>query len=130
MIYRASASFPGDNIWTFRAKLVRVIDGDTVDVMIDAGFHSMQLERLRLLGVNCPEVKGPTREAGLAATRYTTDWLLAAANQWVEDEWSLLLQTEKSDVFGRYLSRVWRQYDRRCLNDDLLTLGHAVVDIR
>ena len=51
------------------------------------------------------------------------DWL-----SWVEGmEWPLTVQTAKSDAFGRYLARIWRTTDGRCLNDDLLAAGHAVV---
>ena len=107
--------------WRFRAKLVRVLDGDTCDVMLDAGFQTYREERLRLLGVNCPEVHGATRAAGLEATRFSANWLAAAG-----DGWSLVVESSKSDVFGRYLARVTRVSDGACLNDDLLAAGHAV----
>lgn len=110
-------------LWAYRAKLGRVVDGDTVDVTIDAGFHGYRLERLRLLGVNCPEVRGVTKAAGDAATAFVRQWMMQSATP---DEWHLRVQTAKSDVFGRFLASVWRTTDGACLNDDLLSSGHAV----
>ena len=43
-------------MWTYRAKLIRVIDGDTVDVDIDLGFGIWQKnERVRIMGIDTPE---------------------------------------------------------------------------
>ena len=111
-------------IWAYRAQLVRVIDGDTLQIVIDQGLNTHRAERIRLLGVNTPEVKGATRPAGLAAAGYVTSWLGAVP---ADDEWPLILQTAKGDAFGRWLARVWRVTDGRCLNDDLLAVGHARV---
>lgn len=114
-------TMPGQ-LWVFRARPVRAVDGDTIDVIIDAGFRSTRTERLRLLGVNTPELHGASRAAGLAAKAYVEAWLAAAGGA----AWPLVLRTEKSDEFGRYLGRVWRASDGACLNDDLLSSGHAV----
>lgn len=112
------------DIWAYRARLVRVIDGDTLDVTIDQGLHTHRTERLRLLGVNTPEVKGATRPAGLAAAGYVTSWLGAVP---AGAEWPLIVRTAKSDTFGRWLATVWRSSDGACLNEALLTSGHATV---
>lgn len=111
-----------DSLWTYRARLEGIVDGDTLDVLVDCGFRNFRSERLRLLGVNTPEMKGATRYEGLAAKVYVNAWMAEAR----VDEWSLVIQTEKSDAFGRFLARVWRITDGRCLNDDLLANGHAV----
>ena len=43
-------------MYEYKAKLVRVIDGDTIDVDIDLGFKVfLQKERVRLFGINTPE---------------------------------------------------------------------------
>ena len=43
-------------MWTYRAKVVRVIDGDTVDVDVDLGFGIWQKnERVRIMGIDTPE---------------------------------------------------------------------------
>lgn len=111
-----------DQTWVYRARLERVVDGDTVDVVVDAGFHGFRRERLRLLGVNAPEVHGATKAEGAAATEFTRAWFATEAPA----EWPLVIQTEKSDAFGRFLAVVWRVSDRSCLNRQLLRAGYAV----
>lgn len=111
-------------LWTYRARLERVVDGDTVDLYIDAGFRSYRSERLRLLGVNCPEVHGTSKAAGLASTAYTANWLQQGV---ALDQWPLVVQTHRSDAFGRYLATIWRVVDGTCLNEALLEAGMAVA---
>lgn len=111
-------------IWAYRARVERVVDGDTLQIVIDQGLNTHRAERIRLLGVNTPEMRGPSRPAGLAAAGYVTSWLgLVPA----DDEWPLIVQTAKGDAFGRWLARVWRRHDGRELNADLIESGHAVV---
>lgn len=112
-----------DQQWVFRARLVRVIDGDTIDVTIDQGLHTYRTERLRLLGLNAQEMRGTERPVGELAKAFVVDWLFAAGL----DDWPLVVQTYKSDVFGRYLANVWRAVDGACLNDDLISSNNAVV---
>jgi micrococcal nuclease len=112
------------HLWVFRARAVNVVDGDTIDVVIDAGFRATRVERLRLLGLNTPERKTPTRAAGDAARAFAMAWLDLAASD--GDEWPLVVQTEKSDAFGRYLATIWDRATGRCLNDDLIASGNAV----
>ena len=58
-------------MWTYRAKVVRVIDGDTVDVDIDLGFGIWQKnERVRIMGIDTPEsrtINKIEKKFGLAA---------------------------------------------------------------
>ena len=43
-------------MWTYRAKVIKVVDGDTVDVDIDLGFGIWQKnERVRIMGIDTPE---------------------------------------------------------------------------
>ena len=43
-------------MWTYRAKVIKVVDGDTVDVDIDLGFGiSQKNERVRIMGIDTPE---------------------------------------------------------------------------
>lgn len=43
------------SIWGYRVKIIRCVDGDTVDVEIDLGFQVKLSERLRLAGIDTPE---------------------------------------------------------------------------
>ena len=58
-------------MWTYRCKLKKVIDGDTVDVDIDLGFGIWQMnERVRIMGIDTPESRTKNKiekKFGLAA---------------------------------------------------------------
>jgi micrococcal nuclease len=116
-----------DHQWVWRARCINVVDGDTIDVEIDAGFKSVRTERIRLLGVNTPEMKKPTYAAGQAAKGFTTSWIELSSIP--VDSWPLIIQTHKSDAFGRYLADVWNHHGEH-LNSDLIASGNAVEDIR
>ncbi len=60
--------------YTRRAKLIRVIDGDTVVLSIDLGWASSIEEHVRLHGLDTPEIRGPEREEGLHYKEYVEDW--------------------------------------------------------
>ena len=116
--------------WLWRARVVRVIDGDTLDLEIDCGFHTLRTERVRLLGVNTPERKGATRDAGSLAAEAAGDWL-DRQNGWADYCWPLLVETFKADAFGRYLARIWPADASpddtfADLSSHLLSTGHAV----
>jgi endonuclease YncB( thermonuclease family) len=119
-----------DRLWVYRASWERVVDGDTIDIRVDQGFRNFRRERLRLLGVNAPEMRGVTRDAGLAARTFVEEWLQEAELATPDDYWPLVIETAKSDAFGRFLSMVWRIWDGACLNDALIEAGHAMIDIR
>ena len=44
-----------DNLYCYRATVLRVVDGDTIDVMLDLGFSVSLKERIRFYGINAPE---------------------------------------------------------------------------
>lgn len=44
-------------IYKYNAKLIRVIDGDTVDAMVDLGFNTWAKKRIRLYDIDAPEVR-------------------------------------------------------------------------
>ena len=62
----------------FKAKVKRVVDGDTLDVEIDLGFHLTLSERIRLIGVDTPETRtsDPVEKAnGLKSKEFVTGFL-------------------------------------------------------
>jgi endonuclease YncB( thermonuclease family) len=114
--------------WVFPANLVRVIDGDTQEFMLDLGFTIRTDADFRLLGINTPEVVGVSKAAGLAAKEYAVEWVRNGYNA-SPLEWPFRIQTRKSadrEKYGRWLATVWRLVDGRCLNSDLVEAGHAV----
>ena len=86
-------------MYEYNCKIVRVVDGDTVDVDIDLGFnHWIHGERIRLFGVDCPECRSRNKEekaAGLAAKNFVKGLL--------HDGGTYTLTTREKGKFGRYL---------------------------
>jgi len=126
-------------LWHYRAFVIRVVDGDTLDVFVDKGFGEYTRQRVRLLGIDTPEMrprKGSPEEriAEKAAARKATDRVVhLVANK------EIILKTAKAGKFGRWLAvvylpedvitelgRVADGRDRLSLNDLLLEEGHAV----
>ena len=114
------------------SRLVYVIDGDTqvFDYVADMGFQKVTFQAVvRLLGVNCPEKKGRTAEAGKRATKFAEDWL---AGKMVAGGRPLFLrlrpdQKGRLDAFGRLLGVV-ETYDseRQTLQRALIESGNAI----
>jgi endonuclease YncB( thermonuclease family) len=67
-----------DWTWTVPATVVEVLDGDTVVVNLDLGWRVYRNEeRIRVAGIAAPEIRGPEREAGLAAKAHAESLLPA-----------------------------------------------------
>ena len=111
----------------YTAKVLKVIDGDTLDVMIDLGFSIHHKARVRLYGVNTPESRTKDlaeKQMGLKAKSFTTDW--AARHP------TVFLKTiaGKDDKYGRVLALIYSDKDVKseltaCLNLDIISSGYA-----
>ena len=56
------------DLYTYKAKCVSVYDGDSITLDIDLGFnHWMLNQKIRLLGIDTPEIRGPERPEGLVS---------------------------------------------------------------
>ena len=108
----------------YNAKVVRVVDGDTLDLMVDLGFSIHHKVRVRLYGINTPESRTRDLEEkalGLQAKDYVVDWL--------DGHPDIMLQTskDKAGKYGRILATIWSDGQMTaCLNADLLDSGNAV----
>lgn len=111
-----------DCLWHYRARITRVIDGDSLVAELDTGFHSYRWEKLRLLGVDCPEMVGEHKAAGIAAKLFVMQWVGVPT----PGDWRFLIKTTKSDSFGRYLAYVIRLEDGASLTAALIAAGHGV----
>ena len=104
-------------MYEYKAYVRKVYDGDTVTVDIDLGFGVvMQSQKLRLLRINAPEVRGKEREAGLKSRDALRSKI---AGKWV----IIKTQRDKKGKYGRWLAEI--MLDGVCVNDWLLTEGHA-----
>lgn len=123
-------AFPG---FTFRAAALKVVDGDTVDLLIDTGFRTYKTERIRLVGIDTPEMNSRVeadRVLALAAKNKLAELLkidLIGANLSTVT-WNLLIVTSKSDSFGRWLAEIF--VDGVSVNQKLIELGLAEEYVR
>lgn len=102
-------------MYDYKAKVQRVVDGDTVDLDIDVGFHMRALVRVRLVGVDTPEVYGPNAcEEGKEASAFTKDLLPEGQD--------VIVTTQKTGKYDRWLAII-ELPDGRCINDLLIAEG-------
>lgn len=112
-------------MYTYHATVDRVVDGDTVDLIIDLGFKITTNQRIRLRGINTPEtynVKKNSEEykKGMAAKEYVILRMEQNQNK-------VIIETEK-DVgkYGRYIGIIRLDDSVVSLNDELVNKGLAV----
>jgi len=88
-------------MYEYRAFVRRVYDGDTITVDIDLGFNIItKNQKIRLLGINAPEIRGNSRKEGLKSRDFLREKI---SGKWV------ILKTEKDrkGKFGRWLGRIF-----------------------
>lgn len=92
-------------MYEYRAKLNRVVDADTIDLDVDLGFHISTLIRVRLLGVDAPEIFSVKRSSeeyqrGMAAKAFVVKWFEGAG--------AVSVVTQKTGKYGRWLGTILR----------------------
>lgn len=106
-------------------RVVHVVDGDTLD--IDAPDDDKQVTRIRLLGVDTPEVARGTREGmyfGAEASAFAKETLL-------DRRVHVVLPPDRTrGRFGRLLAYVFLKRGGRMFNEMLLEEGYAYADLR
>jgi micrococcal nuclease len=102
-------------MYEYRAKVIRVVDGDTLHLDVDQGFDSHLLLTVRLLGINAPE--NSTAE-GKITTAYLKERIEGK-------EIFLKTQKDRREKYGRYLADIY--LDNVCINDELLEKRYASI---
>ena len=111
-------------MYEYKATMVKIVDGDTVDVSIDLGFDIQYNSRVRLYGINTPESRTrdlEEKKRGLAAK--------ARVEELVPVGSSVILRTQKDGKgkFGRILGMIFKDiYAEDSINQMLVAEGHAV----
>lgn len=124
--WRKQRTKMSERFW-YGATVLNVIDGDTIDLMIDLGFNIHHKVRVRLYGVNTPESRTKNlaeKELGNKAKKFTMDWL--TNHKWVY----INTIPDKNDKYGRILARIFTsdKIDNpttACLNVDIIQAGLA-----
>lgn len=125
-------------MFVYKATVRRVVDGDTLDLLIDLGFGVLHKTRVRLHGVNTPEITGVKHDSdeyrkGIAARQFVIEWV--GMNQ--RDNFQQLIDPVvtirsrdakrlKAGKYGRWIVEVERD-DGELLSQVLLEKGHAVA---
>ncbi len=137
-------------MYEYNAKIIRIVDGDTVDAILtlepqrlvemgdkanvwwDFGFYFFApvadasrlprtVQRIRLTGIDTPEVRGSEKVEGLVSA--------AALKKMIETEelvyrGGIKIQTEKKGKYGRYLGTLFTSGGVN-LNEEMIRLGYA-----
>ena len=106
----------------YSAKVLRVVDGDTCDAMIDLGFNTWVKKRIRFYGVDTWESRKRNLEEkkkGLAAKEYVKDLLENS------DEGKFVLKSYGVGKYGRVLGELFVKGNEKSVNELLKENGHA-----
>ena len=104
-------------------KVENIVDGDTIDVLIDLGFDILFASRVRLAGIDTPESRTKDlkeKALGLESKEYLKKAL--------KDAKSVVIKTEKmdsSEKYGRILGWIYINDDTVSLNDMMINDGYA-----
>ena len=111
-----------NNLYHYKAKVTSVYDGDTCTVDIDLGLGTwIHGEKIRLSGINAPEVRGAEREDGLKSRDFLRDLI---------DGKEIVIRTFEDDKgkYGRYLGEIFLANDGGQfinINDQMVSEGFA-----
>ena len=108
-------------MYTYKAILDRVVDGDTVDALIDLGFDTHVKKRIRLYGMDAWESRTRDKEEkvkGLAAKARLIQIL-------DENENKFILVSHGVGKFGRCLGELFLTSNSDSINNQLVLEGHA-----
>ena len=116
-------------MYTYKAKLLRVVDGDTCDAQIDLGFDVSVKKRIRFAGINAPESRTrDLKEKALGLAAKDRVKAILAENP------SFTLESTDLGKYGRVLGKIHiniidgsESLTQICLNDQLIKEGHAVA---
>jgi micrococcal nuclease len=103
--------------YIYNGTLINVVDGDTVDVQIDLGFYTHTFQRMRLSGIDTPELNSQDPEQRELAKK-ARDFVKQFLGQ------AITLKSYKKDKYGRFLAEIYLT-DGSTINSRLLSEGLA-----
>ena len=116
-------------MYQYEAKLDRVVDGDTIDVVIDLGFDVFIKKRIRLVGIDTPECR--TRDLEEKARGLAVKARVIAI---LKENIKFVLESTELGKYGRVLGKIHisildgvELLTQVCLNDQLIKEKHATA---
>lgn len=105
-------------MYEYKAKIIKVYDGDTFTFEVDLGFSIKVKERLRLARIDTPELRGDEREEGLKVRDYVRKLILNK---------TVTINVMKKGKYGRYITEVIYMGNGHPnnLSDHLIAIGMA-----
>jgi micrococcal nuclease len=103
-------------MYEYRAKIVKVYDGDTVTAVVDLGFNVSVTEKIRLYGLDTPEIRGEERADGLISRDRLRERIL-------DQEVTIKTFKDKKGKYGRYIAEIFLGDEN--INEWLITEGLA-----
>lgn len=111
-----------NNLYTYKIKeWLKIYDGDTVTVIIDCGFGIYLKQRIRLFGINAPEIRGSERPEGLKSKQR----LIELVQEYKDDIYVKTIK-DKTGKYGRLLGILLIKDKKDSINKILLDEGFAV----
>ena len=114
--------------YNFRVtEIVKVLDGDTIDVIIDLGFDLYKKERVRIAGVDTPEKRTRDLEEK-ALGEDATNWLKEQLDGAISGEDDLVIRTELVGGMGKYgrlLGWLYIGDETVSINEKMIEQGYA-----
>lgn len=119
-------------MYEYAAKVIKIVDGDTLDLQIDLGLETFVVTRVRLYGINAPDFKEGI-DLKSAATHHLASLLsLPEPGGIYQPYYALTIRTikDKKEKYGRYLAKIWLSHEdpdtTPSLNDVMVKDGFAV----
>ena len=106
--------------YQYPALVISVYDGDTITVNIDLGFGvELKKQKIRLYGINTPEIRGSSRDLGIISRDYVREKILNK---------NIMLQSikDKKGKYGRWLGIVLMGDEKLNLNKELISKNLAI----
>ena len=107
-------------MFEYNATVTRVVDGDTIDAMVDLGFGTWKKVRIRMHGINAPESRTrdlEEKKRGLTAKARLIELLENMDNKFI-------LVSHGVGKFGRCLGDI-RDINNQSINKQLIAEGHG-----
>ena len=101
------------DFYIYKAKLIKIVDADTIDANISLGFDVYKIVRCRLAGIDAPEMKTAT---GKASKQYLVNTIPLNSD--------IVIESKAYDKYGRSLAVI--HYNDVNINDLLIEEGYAV----
>lgn len=112
-----------EQLYNYRAVVTGVYDGDSITIDIDLGFNNwMKNQKVRLLGINTPEIRGEERPDGLVARDRLRELIL-------DKEIIITSYKDKSGKYGRWLATVFLKQDGMFENINTLLLAEGLAEV-